>query len=218
MIDGIRFKVCGITTLVDADFADASGADYLGFNLFPQSPRYVPLTQYQGMSALLPERKRVAVCVEPTPVELMAMQAAEFDYFQVHFRAHLPVETVAAWSEVVGRDRLWLAPKLPPEADVADAWLPLADTMMLDTFHADKFGGSGKTGDWTKFVRHREAHPNHRWLLAGGLSPENIAGAVRATGARFVDVNSGVETSPGVKDEAKLKRFTAELHRARPGL
>jgi phosphoribosylanthranilate isomerase len=217
MIDGIRFKVCGITTLVDAEFADACGADYLGFNLFPQSPRHVPLKQYAAMSPRLPARKRVAVCVEPTPAELEVMRAAGFDCFQIHFRAHLPMAAVAAWSETVGRERLWLAPRLPPGADVADNWLPLAGTLMLDTFHPEKFGGSGETGDWAKFVRHREAHPGHRWLLAGGLNPTNIAGAVRATGARFVDVNSGVESSPGVKDHDKLKRFTTGLRAAAQG-
>lgn len=215
MIDGVRIKVCGLTSLVDAEFADRCGADYLGFILFPQSPRYVSIKQYTGLAPLLPERKRVAVSVEPTLAELAAMNAAGFDFFQVHFRAHVPVETVASWAETVGRDRLWLAPKLPPEADVADAWLPLAGYFMLDTFHPDKFGGTGETGDWAKFARHRLAHPKHRWILAGGLSPENVTEAVRASGTNFVDVNSGVESAPGVKDEAKLKRFIVGVHQAR---
>lgn len=215
MIDGIRLKVCGLTSLVDAEFVDRCGADYLGFNLFPQSPRYVSLQQYAGMAPLLPERKRVSISVEPTVAELAAMDAAGFDYFQIHFRAHLPLETLTAWSAAVGRDRLWLAPKLPPEADVSVEWLPLADYFLLDAFHPDKFGGSGQKGDWAKFTRHREAHPHHRWVLAGGLNPDNITAAVRATGARFVDANSGVESAPGIKDEAKLRRFVLGLHQAR---
>ena len=77
------------------------------------------------------------------------------------------------------------------------------------------FGGTGKTGDWAKFARHRTTYPQTHWMLAGGLTPENVEEAVRASGARFVDVNSGVESAPGVKDEAKLKRFVVALHRAR---
>ena len=86
--------------------------------------------------------------------------------------------------------------------------LPFAKHFLLDTFHADSFGGTGQIGDWPKFARHRQVHPEKTWILAGGLNAENIGDAVRASGARFVDVNSGVESAPGVKDHAKLKRFT----------
>ncbi len=214
MIDGIRIKVCGLTSLVDAEFADKCGADYLGFNLYPKSPRHISLLQYQAMSTLLPERKHMAVMVEPTAAELSAALAAGFDFFQIHFRADLPLATVAAWSAAVAADRLWLAPKLPPGTDVAADWLPLAKYFLLDTFQADGFGGSGRTSDWPKFARHRQAHPEKSWILSGGLNPENIGEAVRQSGARFVDVNSGVESAPGVKDREKLKRFIVRLHEA----
>jgi phosphoribosylanthranilate isomerase len=217
MIDGIRFKVCGVTSLVDAEFADRCGADYLGFNLYPKSPRFVSLAKYRAMAERLPERKHVAVAVEPAPDELAAMDAAGFDRFQIHFRAETPLATIAGWSERVGADRLWLAPKLAPAVDVAAEWLPLAHTFVLDTFQAGLFGGTGKTGDWGKFARHQAAHPEKTWILAGGLNPENIGDALRESGARFVDVNSGVETAPGVKDHEKLKRFVVGLHRARSG-
>jgi phosphoribosylanthranilate isomerase len=89
-----------------------------------------------------------------------------------------------------------------------------AKFLLVDTFHAAGFGGSGQTGDWGKFARLQAAHRENFWILAGGLNPENIGDALRASGARFVDVNSGVEAAPGVKDEAKLKRFVVALHRA----
>ena len=111
----------------------------------------------------------------------------------------------------MGAHRLWLAPKLPPGEDVPVEWLPLAATFLMDTFHAGGFGGSGKTGDWAKFARHQQANPQHTWILAGGLNPENIADAVARSGAHFVDVNSGVESSPGVKDHAKLRRLAEVL-------
>lgn len=214
MIDGIRLKVCGITSIVDAEFCDRCGADYLGFNLYEKSPRYIPLTHFQAMAPRLPERRKVAVTVEPTLDALRAMKDAGFDYFQIHYRTELPAERLTEWSRLVGEKHLWLAPKLPPEQDVSAAALAVAKFIMLDTFHAGGFGGSGKTGDWGKFARHQTAHPKNFWILAGGLNPENIGQAVRESGARFVDVNSGVEAAPGVKDETKLKRFVVRLHEA----
>jgi phosphoribosylanthranilate isomerase len=214
MINGVRLKVCGITSLVDAEAADAVGADYLGFIFYPQSPRAVSMTQYQAMSERLPPRKRVAVLVEPSPAELAAFVAEDFDRFQIHFNATTPLAAIAAWSQLVGRARLWLAPKLPPAQDVTPEWLAQAETFLLDTFHAEKFGGTGETGDWDKFKRHHLTHAGKTWILSGGLNPENIAAAVTATGSRFVDVNSGVEQAPGVKSPAKLKAFVLALHNA----
>src|ERR1035437_7723177 len=121
MIDGIRLKVCGLTSLADAEFADRCGADCLGFIFFAKSPRHISLETFRAMATRLPERKKVAVTVEPTPDELAALTAAGFDFFQVHFRHDLAQSTVAGWSETVGVDRLWLAPKLPPDADVPAA-------------------------------------------------------------------------------------------------
>jgi phosphoribosylanthranilate isomerase len=215
MIDGIQIKVCGLTSHADAEFADACGADYLGFILYPKSPRYLALETFRAMATRLPERRKVAVAVEPTMAELAEIKGAVFDFFQIHFRHDTPVEVIAGWMEVVGPDRLWLAPKLPPTSDVPPSLLPLAKSFLLDTFNAEKFGGTGATGDWPKFARHQQANPGKTWILSGGLSPENIGEALHASGARFVDVNSGVESAPGVKDRGKLKRFVARLHESR---
>lgn len=216
MIDGVRFKVCGLTSLVDAEFADRCGADYLGFILYPRSPRYIPLPQFQSMAARLPNRKTVAVCVEPDANEL-ALMADDFDFFQIHFRTDLPLATLAGWAKAVTVEKLWLAPKLPPEVDVSPTHLRFARYVLLDTFQPDGFGGSGKTGDWGKFARHQQAHPDRFWILSGGLNPDNIGDALSATRARFVDVNSGVEVAPGIKDHEKLKRFVVRLHEAKTG-
>ena len=214
MIDGIRFKVCGLTSIVDAEFADRCGADYLGFIFYPKSPRYVSLPQFQAMAARLPERRKVAVTVAPTVEQLSALQSAGIDFFQIHYPLDIAPEQVAAWSHAVGREKLWLAPKLPPAEDVPDAARAAAKYILLDTFHAAGFGGSGQAGDWGKFARLQSAHRDTTWILAGGLSPENIGEALTLSGARFVDVNSGVEAAPGVKDDAKLKRFVVRLHEA----
>ncbi len=219
MIGNIQLKVCGLTSAADARAAAQAGADYLGFILWRKSPRFLALEAWKKLAPDLPtEPKRVAVMVEPGVAELSAAVGAGFDFVQIHFSHTVPPAVAAEWSEFAGRGRLWLAPKLPPEMDVAAAWLPLADTFLLDTFHAGGFGGSGRPGDWAKFARHRAAHPEKTWILAGGLTPENVAAALAASGARFADVNSGVESSPGVKDHAKLAALAGRLSAGkRPG-
>ncbi|MBC8039706.1 MAG: phosphoribosylanthranilate isomerase [Opitutaceae bacterium] len=212
MINGLQLKVCGQTRVEDARTAAELGADYLGFILYPKSPRSVTLARYAELVAGLPTGpRRVAVMVEPSAEELAAAASAGFDFFQIHAAHTTRLATVQGWSAQVGAHRLWLAPKLPAGEDVPAEWLPLAATFLMDTFHADGFGGSGKTGDWGKFARHQQANPQHTWILAGGLNPENIGKAVARSGTHFVDVNSGVESSPGVKDHAKLRRLAEAL-------
>jgi phosphoribosylanthranilate isomerase len=215
MIAGIRFKVCGLTSLVDVECADKCGADYLGFNLYPKSPRHVSLEQYRALTKNLPDRRKIAITVEPSLEELVAMKAAGFDAFQIHFVSDTPLDTIKGWSDLVTPESLWLAPKLPPEQDVPVEWLALAKTFLIDTFSKNEFGGSGKTGDWDKFARLQKNHPNNTWVIAGGISPENIGETLQKSEARFVDINSGVETAPGVKDHAKLKHFVVKLNEAR---
>jgi phosphoribosylanthranilate isomerase len=211
---GIQVKVCGLTSVADAAAADTSGAEYLGFNLYPKSPRYVSLEQYKAMAARLPGRHRVAVIVEPDAGALLAMRGMGFDHFQVHFRHDLPLRRLEEWTHAVGAEALWLAPKLPPEAEIPDSWLALSRGILLDTFDRKLFGGTGRTGDWAKFKRLRQRQPGKTWILSGGLTPENVAEALASTGARFVDVNSGVESAPGVKDHARLKDFVAAVRKA----
>lgn len=207
MINGIRIKVCGLTTLIDAEAADAGGADFLGFILYKESPRYVSLEQWKSMLPNLPDRKKVAVSVVPKVDELKAMLDAGFDRFQVHFPPETPVDMVEAWSNVVDPSRLWIAPKLPPDQPFRAELLPFAGSVLWDAFVKDKFGGTGQTADWAAFRHERESHQGRNWILAGGLSPENVSDALAATGTKIVDVNSGVEASPGIKDPNKLKAF-----------
>lgn len=212
MINGVQLKVCGLTRAEDAAAAANLGADYLGFIFYPKSPRHVGVERYTTLRAHLPTGvKRVAVCVAPTPVELAQLATLGFDAFQIHFPTDTARVTVNSWAETIGVSRLWLAPKLPPNEDVRPEWLAVASAVLLDTFHADKFGGTGETGDWAKFRRHAEAYARTTWILSGGLRPENVRAALTATGARFLDVNSGVESSPGVKDAAKLAALRAAL-------
>ena len=214
MKTAVQVKVCGLTTAGDAAYSAELGAGFLGFVLHPKSPRHVSLAQFKAMAGSLPGRTMVAVSVEPAPGALAAMREAGFDLFQVHFRHDLPLEAVRAWSAEVGPGKLWLAPKLPPGVEVSAGFLGLADSILLDTFDPTLFGGTGRTGDWPKFRRHREAHPGRTWILSGGLNPGNVGDALAGTGARLVDVNSGVESAPGAKDRAKLAAFFAAVRAA----
>jgi len=212
MTDNIRLKVCGLTRAEDAEFAAKSGADFIGFILHPDSPRYLPLEKFAGFSSRLPKGRRVGVIVEPALDQLAEMKTAGIDIFQIHFRHDLPVATVASWVEAVGSTHVWLAPRLPPEAEFPDDLLHLAKTFLFDTFHVRKFGGTGETGDWRKFTHYRRSKPKKTWILSGGLNAANIGTALRQTGAKFVDVNSGVESAPGVKDHDKILQFVDRLH------
>lgn len=214
MINGINLKVCGITSVGDAAVAAAAGADYLGFIFYPRSARNVSAPQMLAMRDRLPPPRKVAVSVDPTIAELTQQAALGFDFFQVHFNPQTPVDTIRTWVETVGRERIWLAPRLPSGVDVYAETLPLADTFMLDTFHPDKMGGTGLTGDWAKFRQHKEANPAKNWILSGGLNHANVAEAVTATGACWLDVNSGVEQAPGIKSPAKLQAFVLSLRNA----
>lgn len=213
MINGITLKVCGITSVNDAVAAAGVGADYLGFIFHAASPRHVSESKFQRMALALPATKRVAVVVEPTAEDLRRLLALGFDAFQIHFSSTIPDQIIMTWRDVVQPRQLWLAPRLPTGEDVKTAWIEAADAMVLDTFHADKAGGTGQTGDWMKFKRHAHAHPQKTWILAGGLGPENVASAVGATDALFIDVNSGVEEAPGVKSQEKLFALWRALER-----
>jgi len=213
MINGITLKVCGITSVNDAVSAAGVGADYLGFILHPSSPRHVSEAKFARMAPMLPLAKRVAVVVQPEVETLKRLATLGFDVFQVHFDATTPPDEIRAWADAVKPRQLWLAPRLPANEEVKAEWIELADAILMDTFHADKVGGTGQTGDWSKFKRHVAAHPQKTWILAGGLNPENINTAINATDALFVDVNSGVEESPGVKSQEKLFALWRALER-----
>jgi phosphoribosylanthranilate isomerase len=214
MINGTRLKVCGLTSLVDAEAADQCGADYLGFILYPKSPRYLPLDAFKAMLPRLPGRKKVAVVVEPSHEDLSAIADAGFDCVQIHFAHDTPFFQVALWSEVVPPEKLWIAPRAAANGELDPAFFPLANTILFDAYDPNSFGGTGRTSNWQEFVRLRERYTRPQWILAGGLNPENIGDAIQATGANFVDVNSGIEAAPGVKDHARLRAFVLGLHKA----
>ena len=207
MRNGVSVKVCGITSRQDAEAAYACGADYLGFIQYPKSPRFIPPEAVRAMLPDLPPVKKVGVHVYSSMDELESYKTAGFDFIQLHFPNDTPFFEAALWTEILPPSLLWMAPRIPPGKELDLAFLPLADHFLMDTYREGVFGGSGQVGDWAGFARLQGLYQKIRWVLAGGLSPENIATALAETKARFVDVNSGVESAPGRKDPVKLRAF-----------
>jgi len=210
----VRVKVCGLAREADVDAALEAGADYFGFIVYPSSPRAVSMERARELAARVPPGRRVLVDVETGTDDLAERVGGPFDWFQMHANLEVGLATLAAWSGLVGRERLWIAPRLPPRETFPQAVLSFADTVMVDAYSPERFGGTGETSDWDRFADLKTLHPKHRWILAGGLGPANVADAVAATGADAVDLNSGLEQEPGVKDPAKL---AAAFRALRPG-
>jgi phosphoribosylanthranilate isomerase len=216
MINGISVKVCGITSVEDAEAAYACGADFLGFIQYPKSPRYITLEAYQKMLPKLPPLPKIGVVVFESLKAMEPYRDAGFDFIQFHFPNETPFCEAVLWADIIAPEKMWAAPRVPPGKDLDLAFLPLADTFLLDSYHPLKVGGSGMVADWYQFYRLQANFQYVRWFLAGGLNPENIAGAIKESEARNVDVNSGVELRPGVKDHAKLKAFFQAIARSVP--
>ena len=211
MFRPVQIKVCGLTREEDVDMALSLGADYCGFIVYPKSPRGLSLERASELAARVPEGKRVVVDVETGSDELERFRDAGFDYFQIHAGLQVGLATLATWSGLVGKERLWVAPRLAPGDAFPEAILEFADTVLIDTFSKSQIGGTGEVGDWEGFASLREMHPHIHWILAGGLSPDNALEAVAATGAEHIDVNSGVESVPGIKDAEKLRSLFKTL-------
>lgn len=207
----VAVKICGLTREADVDLALELGADYCGFIVYPKSPRGLSFARAAELSARVPEGRRVLVDVATGTDELERRRDAGFDYFQIHAGLNLGLASLAAWSGLVGRERLWIAPRLKPEDAFPQAVLEFADTVLLDTYHKDQVGGTGETGDWAGFAKLRQNHPLANWVLAGGLNPGNVLDAVAATGAERVDISSGVESEPGIKNPEKLRELFGVL-------
>ncbi len=207
----VRVKVCGITRPEDASAALRAGADRIGLNLYAGSPRRISLARASELLIDIPQGRRVMVDVETEPERLVEYRQCGFDFFQIHFDLSAGRDKISAWSKVVSSKRLWLGPRLPQGEPFPEWLLEFADTILFDAYAHGVYGGSGKTGNWSRFAELQEKFPEKTWVLAGGLSPDNIAEAMRVSQARFVDVNSGVESAPGIKDAGKIERFMDEV-------
>jgi phosphoribosylanthranilate isomerase len=203
----VKLKVCGITSLYDAQDAISCGAQYLGFNFYPKSPRYIaPLTAQFIIERLPREIMTVGIFVnEPRPedvIEILRVSGA--------WMAQLHGDEDRYYCERVGADRVIKALRTNDGFDVRSVSGFHAWAVLLDAFDAKLYGGTGKTANWEMA---REAAKFARVFLAGGLSPDNVAEAIRAVEPFAVDVNSGVESSPGKKNLVKLRRVREEMEK-----
>ncbi|MFM2390573.1 MAG: hypothetical protein RLZZ437_2128 [Pseudomonadota bacterium] len=204
----IRVKICGLRTAADVAAVAAAGAAYAGFVFFAKSPRNLSIVQAKALALAAPVGlAKVALVVDADDAALDAIvEGVPLDMLQLH--GH---ESPARVAEVRQRYGLPVmkAVGVADEGDLAGLMeMSLAaDQLLIDAKPAkgaDLPGGNGLAFDWRLLVGRKWLRP---WMLAGGLTPANVAEAVRLTGARQVDVSSGVESAPGVKDHARIAAF-----------
>ncbi len=220
----IYVKICGITNLEDARDAAGAGADFLGFIFYPKSPRYIaPEAAGEIVQAIRAEFSAAPRCVgvfvdESVDAVRTIMAAAHLDLAQLH-----GAETPAVIAALAPRAFKALRPQTLAEAQEAFAiYAPpsspstvyrlsfTAPDLLVDAYHPQQMGGTGQVADLeiTKWLAER-----CRLLLAGGLTPDNVAGAIKQVNPWGVDVSSGVEASKGKKDHARVKAFIAAAKR-----
>jgi len=199
---GVRVKVCGLTRPEDAAAAEAAGADALGVIFAARSRRRVDVARARRvLDAAGPFVARVGVFVDAAPDEVLAAVAgARLTAVQLHGREDVATVAAIAAHVPVVRARSWAAVQ-------ADGGLDLGAATALLVDGPDP--GSGVAFDWTAAAPTLAAAP--RWILAGGLTPENVAQAIAHARPYAVDVASGVEAAPGVKDPVKLRAFVAAV-------
>jgi len=204
-----QVKVCGITRTEDAELALSLGAKYIGINGYPKSPRFVPTDQMAELLEVIPRDKRVVVDVAPDLGKIEQYKELGFDRFQFHFDLNIPMAAIAVWSEMVGPEALWLAPRIPESIQMfPQILMEFSETILLDTFDKNLYGGTGLSGqNWQRFLDCTVLYQHKRWILAGGLSPDNVVEALNFTQAETIDLSSGVESEPGIKDIDKLKNL-----------
>ena len=203
----IRVKICGITSAKDAAAAAAAGAGYIGLNFFPPAARSISFERAPEILAAIPEGVcRVALMVDPDNALIARVKDPGYDLLQLHGQ-----ETPERVAEIKARTGLPIMKVIgvrePIDLAAIDGYVNVADQLLIDA-KAPKGakipGGHGVPFDWSILAGRSWDIP---WMLAGGLTPDNVAEAITRTGATQVDVASGVETSPGVKDPAKMKAF-----------
>ena len=215
MPSDIRVKICGLTDAASVAAAVDAGAAYVGFVFFPKSPRHLAIGAAGALALDVPPGvAKVVLTVDADDATLDAITAAvPVDMLQLH-GAEDPARVAAV------RARYGLpvmkAVGVAEEADLAriDDYAQVADQLLIDAKpprDADLPGGNGLAFDWRLIAGRRWPVP---WMLAGGLTPDNVGAAIRLTGARQVDVSSGVEAAPGVKDADRITAFCAAARRA----
>ncbi|EAQ30475.1 N-(5'-phosphoribosyl) anthranilate isomerase [Erythrobacter sp. NAP1] len=203
----IQIKICGLSTPETIAASADAGASHIGFNFYPPSPRSVAPELASELAAITPRSLlKVGVFVNPDDTLLNeAVRHGALDAIQLHGK-----ETPARVQEVKASFGLpvWKVLSVETDEDIAaaDAYSSVADLILFDTKTPKGAlpGGMGMGFDWSLLDAFDKSIP---WGLAGGLNSENVADAIRATGAPLVDTSSGVESAPGVKDVDRIAAF-----------
>lgn len=199
----VRVKMCGTTRLEDALAAVRYGVDALGFIFYAKSPRYIaPENVVAIVKRLPPFVDRVGVFVNAPYTEVVRAAGCGLTYLQLHgdesveyccaIREMLPSCGIIKAFRVSGRSR----------AEEFERYNESVDGFLLDTYSKGESGGTGKVFDWSVIERLNLQRP---LILAGGLTPENVASGLAAVRPYAVDINSGVELQPGIKDHGRLQ-------------
>jgi len=215
-----RIKICGVTRVEDAAWIAAAGADFLGLNFWPRSKRYLPPERAGAVAAAARAggaARLVGVFVNAAVADIAAItRDVGLDVIQLH--GDETPEGVAAVAAATGRP-VWKAIAVAAPGDLAGLAGWPVEAILLDAPTAGR-GGAGVVFDWSLARDARQHGPAGsaavRLVLAGGLDPANVAAAIRALDPWAVDVASGVEAAPGIKDAAKTAAFIAQV-RTRPG-
>ncbi|MCC1494370.1 phosphoribosylanthranilate isomerase [Cognatishimia sp. F0-27] len=206
----VRTKICGLTRLADVEAAASADASYVGFVFFPKSPRNLSFEAARDLAIAVPAGiVKVGLVVDPDDTMLDSLMAqVPLDMLQLH--GH---ETPARVADIRARYGLPVmkAVGVAEESDLEQVALfsGVADQILIDAKpprDGDLPGGNGLAFDWRLVAGRRFGKP---WMLAGGLTPETVGTAISMTGVQQVDVSSGVESAPGVKDAEKIAAFVA---------
>lgn len=216
----VQVKICGLTRPADAEYAAAAGADYLGCVLVPSSPRAVDAERARGVSSAAPGVPLVLVVAGLGVTELeAAATVAGASVLQLH-GDETPDLVRALRSR--GPWRVWKGVRVRDAAsarEALDRWGGIVDGILLDGWAPHQLGGTGTPFPWEEVASLRPAVPEGTLLIAaGGLKPENVGRAVSLLRPDVVDVSSGVESTPGVKDPARVREFVLRARTPTPTL
>lgn len=202
-----KVKICGITNLEDAQAAMDSGADLLGFNFYPESPRYIEPSKAQEIISKLPAFMDIVGLFVNAKYETIREIIDEcfLNWLQFHG------DETAEFCHSLGSLNLNIikAIRVRDYGDIKSAEHYYTDAILLDAFDPDKYGGTGLRFDWNII-----GHINKRIFLAGGINPENVVEAVKL-GVYGIDICSGVESEPGKKDHKKMKQLFENIRHFR---
>ncbi|WP_300070949.1 phosphoribosylanthranilate isomerase [uncultured Ruegeria sp.] len=213
MSDDVRLKICGLTAPEHVRAAVEAGAGYVGFVFFPKSPRHLQLQTAADLAQLVPAGvAKVALVVNATDEDLdRIVSTVPLDMLQLHGKEN--PDRVAEIRERFGLPVMKAIGIAEAEDLTAiDLYSEVADQLLVDAKpprNSELPGGNGLAFDWRLLAGRK--YWRRPWMLAGGLTPDNVAEAVRMTGARQVDVSSGVESAPGVKHVGLISAFAAAL-------